>query len=108
MYGGTAYSVARRTTEIGIRMELGAERIGVTIMIMRGTLVQALLGLAIGTPTALLCVHFVTAQLYEIKRIDALALSGAVMAIVAAALLAGLIPARRAISIDPAMALRAE
>jgi predicted permease len=108
MYGVTAYAVARRSTEIGIRMALGAKRLRVTMMVMRGALIQAGLGLGIGIPTALLCVHFVTAQLYEIQRIDAMALLSSVLAIVLAALFAGLIPARRAASIDPAMALLSE
>lgn len=108
MYGVTAYSVARRTTEIGIRMALGAERLGVTVMIMRGALLQSSVGLAIGIPIALFCVHLVTTQLYEIKQLDAVTLFFPVLTIVLATLLAGLLPARRAVSIDPAMALRSE
>jgi ABC-type antimicrobial peptide transport system permease subunit len=70
MYGVTAYAVARRTSEIGIRMALGAERVGVTAMVMRGAMAQAVLGLAIGVPMAVVCVRFVAAQLYEVKGID--------------------------------------
>jgi hypothetical protein len=108
LYGVTAYTVARRTPEIGIRMALGAERAGVTAMVMRGAMSQTALGLLIGVPTALACVRFVEAQLYDVKRIDAAVMVTAILALSAAALLAALIPARRAASIDPAKALRTE
>ena len=68
LYGVTAYTVARRTREIGIRMALGADRGGVIAMVMRGALIQTALGLAIGIPMALLCVRFVKSQLYEINE----------------------------------------
>ncbi len=71
VYGVTAYTVARRTGEIGIRMALGAQRSGVVAMVLRGAVTHAIWGLAIGIPTALLCVKFVEAQLYEVKGIDA-------------------------------------
>ena len=108
LYGVTAYTVAQRTAEIGIRMALGAERAGVTAMVMRGAMSQTALGLLIGVPTALACVRFVEAQLYDVKRIDATVMITAVLALSAAAMLAALIPARRAASIDPAKALRTE
>ena len=66
------------------------------------------LGLAIGVPTALLCVRFVQAQLYEVKGLDATVLVGSTLTLLIAAASAGLIPARRASSIDPAQALRTE
>ncbi len=108
LYGVTAYGVARRTAEIGIRMALGAERGGVTAMVMRGAMLQAVLGLALGVPVAMLCVRYIESQLYEIKGIDGGVLVGAVLTLLAAAVLAGLIPARRAASIEPAQALRTE
>ncbi len=108
LYGVSAYTVERRTPEIGIRMALGAERAKVTAMMMRGAAIQAALGLAIGLPVALLCVRFVQAQLYEVKSVDAAVLTGAILMLGVAAALAGLIPARRAASIDPAKALRSE
>ena len=101
LYGVSAYTVARRTSEIGIRMALGAERGNVTAMILRGALSQAALGLAIGVPIAWLCVRFVESQLYEVKGIDATVLLASVLTLVAAASMAGLIPARRAASVDP-------
>jgi len=108
LYGVTAYTVARRTSEIGIRMALGAERAGVVEMVMRGAVMQTGLGLAIGIPTALLCVRFVESQLYEVSGIDARVLVSAMGTLVLAACVAGLIPAQRAASTDPAKALRVE
>ena len=108
LYGVTAYGVVRRTPEIGIRMALGARRAEVVGMVMRGALLQTLLGLAIGAPIALLCVRYVKAELYEITNADAKVMVGAIVALAAAALFAGMIPARRAATIDPAKALRME
>jgi len=108
LYGVTSYSVVRRTSEIGIRMALGAERSSVVAMVMRGAIVQAGVGLVIGVPVALLCVRFVKAQLYDTAGADANVLGGSVVALAVAACLAGLIPARRAASTDPVKALRSE
>ncbi len=108
LYGVTAYTVARRTGEIGIRMALGAERGRVIAMVMRGALIQVILGLAIGIPTALLCVRYVKSQLYEIQGVDTSVMLIAIFTLAIAACLAGLIPARRAASTDPAQALRVE
>ena len=108
LYGVTAYTVARRTPEIGIRMALGAERLGVTAMVMRGAMIQAAVGLAMGIPVALLSVRFVKSQLYEITGVAPGVMAGAILTLALAAALAGLIPARRAASIDPSRALRTE
>ena len=89
-------------------MALGAERGGVIAMVMRGALLQTGLGLAIGIPAALVCMRFVEAQLYEIKGVDARVLAVSIITLAVAASLAGLIPARRAASADPAKALRTE
>ncbi|MGB7352586.1 MAG: ABC transporter permease [Acidobacteriaceae bacterium] len=108
LYGVTAYTVARRTSEIGLRMALGADRAGVIAAVLRGALLQTVLGLAIGIPMALLCVRYIKAQLYEITSAGPAVLVIATLTLTLAALLAGLIPARRAASIDPAQALRTE
>jgi macrolide transport system ATP-binding/permease protein len=108
LYGVTSYTVARRTSEIGIRMALGAERGGVVVMVMRGAMMQTLLGLGIGIPVALLCVRFVKAQLYEITSVNVNVMVGAIVTLTVAACVAGLIPARRAATIDPMRALRIE
>ncbi len=108
LYGVTSYSVAGRTSEIGIRMALGAKRGSVIAMIMRSASIQTVLGLAIGIPVALMCVRFVKTQLYEITNADATVMAAAIVTLAGAACIAGLIPARRAASIDPAKALRME
>jgi ABC-type antimicrobial peptide transport system permease subunit len=108
LYGVTAYSIVRRTPEIGIRMALGAERSGVIAMVLRGAMIQAAVGLAIGIPIALLCVRFVKSQLYEITSADFNVMASAIVALALAAFVAGVIPAQRAASIDPVRALRME
>jgi predicted permease len=108
LYGVTAYTVARRTSEIGIRMALGAQRTQVTGMVMRTAMSQTVLGLAIGVPAALLCARFVQTLLFEVNGIDLTVLLTSILALAVASFLAGLIPARRAASTDPARTLRSE
>jgi macrolide transport system ATP-binding/permease protein len=108
LYGVTAYTVVRRTVEIGIRMALGADRAGVVAMIMRGAIAQTVLGLMIGVPVALLLVRYVKAQLYEVTSANPLVMIGAILTLAAAAGIAGLIPAQRAASTNPVEALRTE
>jgi macrolide transport system ATP-binding/permease protein len=108
LYGVTAYTVARRTPEIGIRMALGAGRSGVVGMVLRGAMLQAGIGLAIGIPTSLLCARLLKTQLYGVEGQDVAVLAGAVVVLAVSACLAGLIPARRAAGIDPVKALRTE
>lgn len=108
LYGVTSYAVVRRTSEIGIRMALGARRAGVIGMVMRGAITQALIGLLIGAPVAWFCVRYIKAQLYGITSVNAVVMASAIGVLAAAACIAGLIPARRASSIDPVKALRVE
>jgi predicted permease len=108
LYGITAYSVARRTNEIGVRMALGANRSHVVVMVMRRALVLVAIGLAIGIPVALLGGRLMRTQLYGVRTYDPLTLAGAVLVLAAFAALAGFIPARRAASIEPMNALRQE
>lgn len=108
LYGVTSYTVVRRTPEIGIRMALGAERIRVIGMVMRGAMLQAVIGLVIGAPIAMLCVRYVKSQLYEITRVNPGIMVGAICILTVAAAVAGMIPARRAASINPVKALRVE
>ena len=108
LYGVTAYTVVRRTPEIGIRMALGAARIQVIGMVMRGAMLQAVAGLVIGIPVAIFCVRYVKSQLYEITSVNVPVMTIAIGVLVLTAAIAGLIPARRAASIDPVRALRIE
>jgi macrolide transport system ATP-binding/permease protein len=108
LYGVTAYTVVRRTPEIGVRMALGAKRGRVIAMVMRGAMVQALIGLVIGLPVVVLCVRYVKSQLYEITSVNPAVMIGAIVVLVVASAIAGIIPAKRAASIDPVRALRIE
>jgi predicted permease len=108
LYGVTAYTVVRRTPEIGVRMALGAGRGHVIGTVMRGAMLQALIGLAIGIPMAVLCVRYVKSQLYDITRVNVPVMIIAIGVLVLAAAIAGIIPAQRAASIDPVRALRIE
>jgi macrolide transport system ATP-binding/permease protein len=108
LYGVTSYFVARRSSEIGIRMALGATRRGVVAMVLRSALVQIALGLALGIPAALLAGHLMSSQLYGVDPFDPLALTGATLVLALCATFAGFIPARRAASIEPMKALRTE
>ncbi len=108
LYGVTSYSVARRTSEIGIRMALGADRASVVGLILRGALVQIALGLAIGIPAALAGGKLLSSQLYGVQSRDPVILGLAAGVLAACALVAGLVPAQRAASIDPIQALRTE
>ena len=89
-------------------MALGAERVAVVAMVMQGVALQAALGLAIGVPVALLSVRFVKAQLYDVTSMNISVLASAIVPLAIAACLAGLVPARRAASTDPAQSLRSE
>jgi len=108
LYGVMSYFVARRTSEIGIRMALGATRSSVVSMVMRGALWQILIGLALGIPAALYCGHLMKSLLYNVATYDPLALAGATVVLGLCATVAAFIPARRAASVDPMKALRTE
>ncbi|HKW17510.1 MAG TPA: ABC transporter permease [Terriglobales bacterium] len=108
LYGVTAYTVVRRTPEIGVRMALGAGRGHVIGAVMRGAMLQAAIGLAIGIPVAIFCVRYVKSQLYDITRVNVPVMIIAIGVLALAAAIAGIIPAQRAASIDPVQALRIE
>jgi predicted permease len=108
LYGTMSYNVARRTGEIGIRMALGAQPGRVVWMVLREVFVLAAVGLAISVPTALVASKVVESFLFGMKPNDPLALAGAVVSLVSAAILAGYLPARSASRIDPMIALRHE
>jgi predicted permease len=108
LYGITAYSVAQRTNEIGIRMALGADRRNVLGLVLRGALTQLGLGLGIGIPAALVGGRVLAGQLYGVKSHDPMILGLAAVILAACALLAVSVPARRATRVDPIVALRYE
>jgi ABC-type antimicrobial peptide transport system permease subunit len=108
MYGVTAYGVVRRTAEIGIRMALGADRAKVVLMVLRGASYRVLIGIAAGVPLAIGAGRLLSAELYGVKNWDPMALFLAACALSACTFVAAVIPARRAASISPTTALRAE
>ena len=108
LYGVTSYFAARRTSEIGIRMALGATRSSVLGMVLGGALWPILLGLGVGVPAALLAGHLMASQLYGVGGYDPVALVSATLVLGLCATAAGFIPARRAASIEPMQALRTE
>jgi predicted permease len=108
LYGVTAYTVERRTSEIGVRMALGANRSNVIGLVLRGAFRQVMIGLAIGIPISIACGHLIAAQLYQVKSWDPMVLAGSIAALGFCALIASVIPAQRAASINPVEALRTE
>jgi putative ABC transport system permease protein len=108
IYGVTAYSVERRTNEIGVRMALGADRLSILKLVLRGALVQMGIALVIGIPVTIAAGHAMATQLFGIKPYDLRILLGASAALAFAALLAAVVPARRAATLDPIRALRME
>jgi predicted permease len=108
LYGVTAYTVERRTGEIGIRMALGANRASVLRMVLRGAFAQVLVGLAIGIPAALVAARLISTQLYGVSPWNPVVLLGTALVLAGAAFVAALLPARRAAGIEPVIALRAE
>jgi predicted permease len=108
LYGVTAYTVERRTSEIGVRMALGANRMNVVRLVLRGAFRQVVIGLVIGIPISIACGHLIAAQLYQVKSWDPVVLAGSIAALGFCALVASVIPAQRAASINPVEALRTE
>ena len=108
LYGVTAYNIERRTSEIGVRMALGADRRDVVAMVLRGAFSQIGIGLILGVPLAVIAGHLMAAKLFGVPGSNLLVLAMAVGALSLCAFVAGLVPARRAASIEPVRALRVE
>ena len=108
LYGVTAYSVARRTSEIGVRMALGADRGRVVGLVLGGAFRRVAIGLALGLPLAVGAGYLLSAQLYGVSFWDPMALGVAAAALAVAAFLASVVPAARAAALAPMSALRTE
>jgi predicted permease len=108
LYGVMSYALARRTTEIGVRMALGARPSAVLWAVLRESLGLILAGLAAGLPVAMFAARFLSRVLYGVQPWDSLTLWGAVLTLASVAILAALVPAWRAARVDPCVALRQE
>jgi putative ABC transport system permease protein len=108
IYGVIAYNVAQRTKEIGIRMALGAQQRQMLTMILRQTLTMAVIGIALGLLGAFAATRLLSALLFGIGTTDPPTYGAVILLLGAAALLAGIFPARRAMKVDPMVALRYE
>jgi ABC-type antimicrobial peptide transport system permease subunit len=108
LYGVMAYTVEQRTHEIGVRMALGADRAKVVRLVLRGAFFQVGIGIGIGVPLAIAAGRLMTNQLFGVSPWNPGMLTIATLLLCAAALLASWIPAARAASVDPMVALRTE
>jgi len=108
LYGVMAYAVEQRTSEIGLRMALGARRGDVVSMVLRGAFWQIGIGLGLGIPLAVLAGKLMKDQLFGVKPGDPVMLAAATVLLILAALVASVLPARRAAGVDPMVALRNE
>ena len=108
IYGVLAYSVAQRTREIGVRVALGAQSADVLRMLLRGTLVLVCAGLLIGGAGALAVTRVLERFLFEVKPSDPATFAAVALTLACAALAASYVPARRAMKVDPIVALRHE
>ena len=108
LYGVMSYAVVRRTSEIGIRVALGAQRGQVLWMVLRETTLLVAAGLGIGLPTALALTRLIRNQLFGLKPTDPFTIAVATLTLVVVAVFAGYLPARRASRVDPMVALRYE
>jgi predicted permease len=108
LYGVTAYTVAQRTSEFGIRMALGADAIRLIDLVLRGAFARVIVGLLLGLPLAVAAGRLIGSQLYGVSFWDPLALAVAAGSLATCALFAAIVPARRAAAISPIDALRTE
>jgi predicted permease len=108
LYGTLAYRVSRRTSEIGVRMALGAQRSQVLWMVLRESLLISVAGVAVGIPLAIAGAQLMRSMLFGVMPGDSISYLGALLGVTLVALIASVIPARRAASVDPIVALRYE
>lgn len=108
IYGLLSYSVARRTSELGIRLALGAQAHTLLWLVLRESILLLVLGLAVGIPVALSSTHILKSLLYQLSPLDPTAIAVAIAAVALMMVAAAWLPARRATRVDPLQALRAE
>jgi putative ABC transport system permease protein len=108
LYGVLAFSTAQRTREIGIRIALGSSRLGVSCLVLTDVLRLAGIGIVLAIPCSVLLARLLRSQLFGVSSADPLTLAGVVLLIAVVAVVAAIVPARRASSVDPTTALRAE
>jgi putative ABC transport system permease protein len=108
LYGVLAYSTAQRTREIGIRIALGSSRLGVSRLVLMDVLRLAGIGVAVAIPCSMLLTRLLQSQLFAVSTTDPVTLGAVVLVIGVVALMAALVPAQRASSVDPTTALRTE
>jgi ABC-type lipoprotein release transport system permease subunit len=108
LYGVTAYTVARRTSEIGVRMALGADRASIVGLVLRGAFLQVAIGLLIGIPVAIGAGRLMSSSLFDVRSWDPWVLAISVLLLGISAAAASLLPATRAASTDPVTALRTD
>ena len=108
IYGITSYYVTQRTHEIGVRMALGAQIADVLKLVLRRAMLLAVVGVALGVAGAAIVTRYLSSLLFGVQPIDAFTFAAVALALVLVALVASLIPARRATRVDPLTALRYE
>ena len=108
LFGVMSYVMARRTNEIGLRMALGATRMNVIGMVLRESMLMVVMGIAAGVPATLAATRLISTQLFGVSATDPGRMVGAGGLLIVVAILAGLVPARRASKIEPMAALRYE
>jgi ABC-type antimicrobial peptide transport system permease subunit len=108
LYGLMSYLVSRRTSEIGVRMALGADRSTVAWQVMREIALLVIAGIFIGAAVSLFGIHLIRNMLYGVSAIDPLSVTAAIGLLLLAGMASGYLPARRASRVDPVVALRDE
>jgi predicted permease len=108
LYGMMAYTAARRTNEIGIRLALGSTRAGVLGLVLKESLLLVLAGIAIGMPLTLTATRLISARLFGVSATDPVTIAAATLLMIAVAGLAGFVPAHKASRVDPTVALRCD
>jgi ABC-type antimicrobial peptide transport system permease subunit len=108
LFGVTAYSVAQRTKEIGVRMALGAQRANILGLVMREAMILVIIGLGMGAVGAVMAARLIETQLFNVAPSDPVTIGAALLLMTTVAGIASIVPARRASAVDPMVALRYE